>query len=84
MNTGYRHVLAAALILGLGAASLPAIAAAQAGADASASDHAYADPASWLCLPGREDACAVDLTTNPCRRIACSAIRTWSTPGTTT
>ena len=31
-------------------------------ADAPASND-YGDPATWLCLPGRDDACAIDLTT---------------------
>lgn len=47
-----RLVLAAALFALLGCASAPE-------APASA---VYADEANWLCRPGRDDACAVDLT----------------------
>lgn len=39
-----------------------ALAAARAGADTSG-DPDYSDAKSWLCLPGHEDACAVDLST---------------------
>jgi poly(3-hydroxybutyrate) depolymerase len=33
----------------------------------TASPNDYSDPASWLCRPGRQDACAVDLTTTVVR-----------------
>ena len=48
--------------------ALPAIARAQAippqpAADAPAQPNNYADDKTWLCRPGRQDACAVDLAT---------------------
>ncbi len=49
-------VLAAAL-------TAPAGVNAQAPATQSAAPNDYADGASWLCRPGRQDACAVDMTT---------------------
>jgi hypothetical protein len=45
-----------AALLGAAALSLPFSAAAQGAND-------YADPATWLCLPGRDDACSIDLST---------------------
>jgi pimeloyl-ACP methyl ester carboxylesterase len=33
------------------------------GASAAPAPNDYAKPENWLCLPGRQDACAVDLTT---------------------
>ena len=48
----------------LHAQTSPAPAAAQPAAPAAApAKNDYADAKSWLCRPGREDACAVDLTT---------------------
>ncbi len=32
-------------------------------AEATPASNDYGDPATWLCLPGRDDACALDLTT---------------------
>ncbi len=52
-----------AIALALGAPTLaPAAAEAQAAAESLAVPNDYADGASWLCRPGRPDACAVDLT----------------------
>jgi hypothetical protein len=48
--------LTAGIVLGLGAGALALPAAAEGAND-------YADPATWLCLPGRDDACTVDLST---------------------
>jgi hypothetical protein len=53
--TDTNRLSAAAVLVGLAALSLPFSAAA-----ADAND--YADPATWLCLPGRDDACSVDLS----------------------
>jgi hypothetical protein len=41
----------------------PVGANAQAPATQSVASNDYADGAAWLCRPGRQDACAVDLTT---------------------
>ncbi|MCC5885528.1 MAG: DUF3089 domain-containing protein [Gammaproteobacteria bacterium] len=46
--------LAAAAVLGCMLTAAPTLAA---------TPNDYGDPASWLCLPGRDDACAVDLST---------------------
>lgn len=59
---------ASALVLGVAVALGPSLFAppsvhAQDGAADAASAADYADPANWLCRPGRDDACAVDLTT---------------------
>ena len=55
-------VLAAATsLLAVAAAAQPAAAPAPAAAPPAPND--YAAPASWLCWPGRADACVVDLTT---------------------
>lgn len=40
----------------------------------------YADGASWLCRPGRQDACAVDLTTTLVAADGTLTVETWS-PG---
>lgn len=37
----------------------------------------YSDPASWLCRPGRQDACAVDLTTTVVRADGTMAREEW-------
>jgi hypothetical protein len=34
-----------------------------ASASAQTANNDYSDPKTWLCRPGRQDACAVDLTT---------------------
>jgi hypothetical protein len=61
MNT--RRVLRLALAsTALGLAPLAGPAQAQGSATAS-SRVDYSDPAAWLCLPGRQDACAVDQST---------------------
>ncbi|HET9947880.1 MAG TPA: DUF3089 domain-containing protein [Longimicrobiales bacterium] len=57
-----RMILAAALLAP--ALVLPAGAAAQSAVPAPApAPNDYSDGAAWLCRPGRQDACAVDLTT---------------------
>jgi hypothetical protein len=59
MTHRYRAAVAATVLACLGNLVLAAPAQAQTSAP---SGNDYADPASWLCLPGRDDACAVDLT----------------------
>jgi pimeloyl-ACP methyl ester carboxylesterase len=57
----HRHLLAALVI---GATLGPAAAVAQPpGSAAPPAKNDYGDAKSWLCRPGRQDACAVDLTT---------------------
>ena len=54
------------LFLVLGAISAPRLAAMQSAPSASAGGNApndYTAAASWLCRPGRQDACAIDLST---------------------
>lgn len=46
-----------------GTASSQTAPATQPTAEAPARPNDYSDPASWLCRPGRKDACAVDLAT---------------------
>jgi hypothetical protein len=55
-HTGIVRLSAVAVLLGLTTLSLSFSAAA-------AGDNDYADPATWLCLPGHDDACSVDLST---------------------
>ena len=50
---------ASSLLLALVAAA-PSALAQQPGAPASAARNDYSDPATWLCRPGRADACAVN------------------------
>src|SRR5687768_8277382 len=38
----------------------------------------YGDGTSWLCRPGRQDACAVDLTTTVVRADATLSRETWA------
>ncbi len=38
----------------------------------------YSDPASWLCRPGRQDACAVDLSTTVVRSDGTLSREAWS------
>jgi hypothetical protein len=49
-------VIGASLAAGTASAQVP-------GAAAPSGKNNYSDPAAWLCKPGRQDACAVDLTT---------------------
>jgi len=51
-----RLVLAGALALGV-------VATARAQSETGAAKNDYSDGKTWLCRPGRQDACAVDLTT---------------------
>jgi hypothetical protein len=37
----------------------------------------YGDPTSWLCLPGRDDACAIDLTTTVVGRSGSLTTEAW-------
>lgn len=53
--------LASGLCLVLALTLAPAALSAEEGAQAAPND--YSDPATWLCRPGREDACTVDLST---------------------
>ena len=46
-----------------GLASAQAPAAAQAATETSARPNNYGDANTWLCRPGRQDACAIDLAT---------------------
>ncbi len=64
-------VLAAAL-------SAPAGANAQAPSTPAAEPNDYADGASWLCRPGRQDACAVDMTTTIVSADGSLSRETWS------
>jgi hypothetical protein len=59
-------VIASALggfLMAAAAATAQTTPAAQPAAEAPAKPNDYGDPASWLCRPGRKDACAVDLAT---------------------
>ena len=64
------------------AAAVAATVTAPAGADAQASEivapNDYADGAAWLCRPGRQDACAVDMTTTVVRADGSLSRETWS------
>lgn len=52
------------LLLTLASTALsPAVAQAQTSSPEVAPPNDYSDPANWLCRPGRQDACAVDLAT---------------------
>jgi hypothetical protein len=53
--------------------------AGQPAAQAPAKPNNYGDAGSWLCRPGRQDACAVDLTTTIVRADGQLATETWST-----
>lgn len=44
----------------------------------SAAPNDYSDPASWLCRPGRQDACAVDLATTVVRSDGVLSREAWS------
>ncbi len=55
------QMLAALMLCATGAIGAPSVASAQAApATAAQPRNDYADPKAWLCLPGRQDACAVD------------------------
>jgi hypothetical protein len=51
-----------ALVLALGVLLLASPSLLAQAAEAAPVSNDYADPATWLCLPGRDDACAIDLT----------------------
>src|SRR5687767_5813746 len=52
------------------------LAAPQAAAQQPKND--YADPLSWLCKPGREDACAIDLTTTVVAGNGTTTVEKWT------
>lgn len=57
-----KSIIALALVTGFGVTgAIPAQPPAQTKTDAAKNDYGKGD--TWLCRPGREDACAVDLTT---------------------
>src|SRR5262245_50455582 len=60
------------------AISLAASASAQTPAAAPVAKNDYAQAASWLCRPGRQDACAVDLSTSVVTAAGAVSRETWS------
>jgi hypothetical protein len=74
-----RNCLATAILLLVAGASFPLGARAQAAAaDSPVPAPDYADGASWLCRPGRQDACAVDLTATVVRADGTMTREAWS------
>lgn len=72
-------VLALAIVAGIAAsASSPARARAQAPAPAAGERIDYSDPAAWLCLPGRQDACATDLSATVIEADGSMRIEEWT------
>ena len=65
-------------LLVLAAVTAPAGANAQASGGPSLAPNDYADDAAWLCRPGRQDACAVDLTTTVVSADGSLSRETWS------
>ena len=60
------------------AAQVPAGAAPAPPAAEAAERIDYADPAAWLCLPGREDACATDLSATVIETDGSTRIEEWA------
>ena len=60
------------------AVTAPAGANAQAPAAQSVAPNDYSDGATWLCRPGRQDACAVDMTTTVISADGSLSRETWS------
>ena len=75
MNT--TKSLSVALVLAA-AVTAPASANAQAPAAQSVAPNDYSDGAAWLCRPGRQDACAVDMTTTVISADGSLSRETWS------
>lgn len=62
MLRGSSFVLTLAIALAAGQAPAPAQTAEGAASQSAAVRNDYGKPETWLCRPGRQDACAVDLT----------------------
>ncbi len=75
-----RIVFVALALLGLGGtAVVPALAqGGEAAADAAPQPNDYGNADNWLCRPGREDACAVDLTTTVVAADGTLSEETWA------
>src|SRR5215467_10908212 len=71
----FRISLAAALAAG--ALSFGAPAVAQPTTDASYPPNDYSDQANWLCWPGRDDACAADLTATAVKADGTTEVQTF-------
>ncbi|MDX1393345.1 MAG: DUF3089 domain-containing protein [Gemmatimonadota bacterium] len=79
MRQGTHRVVGRAAAILVGAAALvPSIAVPSIAAQQPAPND-YADPASWLCRPDRNDACDVDLTTTWITPDGDLALEPWST-----
>src|SRR5438552_12141491 len=66
-----RLVLAGALALGV-------VATARAQSETGAAKNDYSDGKTWLCRPGRQDACAVDLSTTVVAADGKLTVEKWS------
>ena len=73
-----RRLFLPAFVLAFGSvlAGSPSLLAQSAEATPAAND--YGDPATWLCLPGRDDACALDLTTTVVAADGSLTTETWA------